>query len=231
MPVWKKAGHLVLSTVRFLQAQREKDMPVVVVDLREPQVAQKGHIPGAVSIPSGEVAFAKFLFPEDKTAPIVLYSDEPGEAEEAFKTVRGWGYKNTTVLKGGFEAYLSAGLPIEKGPLATEILYVPKPRPGEIPVGEFKQIVAKLPPDKFILDVRDVDEAMQGMLKNAVNIPTEELQANLHRIPKDKEIIIHCITGVRAEMAYHILKEAGYKARFLNATITIDPDGHYEITK
>mgnify|MGYP000458473827 CR=1 FL=1 len=32
-------------------------------------------------------------------------------------------------------------------------------------------------------------------------------------------------------MAYHILREAGYKVRFLNANIKIDKDGKYEISK
>ncbi len=29
-------------------------------------------------------------------------------------------------------------------------------------------------------------------------------------LPKDKRIVAHCSTGVRAEMAYHKLKEKGY---------------------
>jgi rhodanese-related sulfurtransferase len=72
---------------------------------------------------------------------------------------------------------------------------------------------------------------MQGMLKGARNIPTQEISGKLSEIPKDKEIVTHCITGVRAEMAYLILKDAGYKVRFLNADIKIDKDGEYEITK
>lgn len=38
-------------------------------------------------------------------------------------------------------------------------------------------------------------------------------------------------TGVRAEMAYHILKESGYRVRFLNANIKIDSSEKYEISK
>ncbi len=69
------------------------------------------------------------------------------------------------------------------------------------------------------------------MLIGAKNIPTQDIQKKLAEIPKDKEVIIHCTTGVRAELAYHSLKDAGYKSRFLNAIVKIDPNGRYEITK
>ncbi|MCK7529001.1 MAG: hypothetical protein MZV64_71310 [Ignavibacteriales bacterium] len=36
---------------------------------------------------------------------------------------------------------------------------------------------------------------------------------------------------MRAELAYHSLKDAGYKSRFPNAIVKIDPAGRYEITK
>jgi len=35
-------------------------------------------------------------------------------------------------------------------------------------------------------------------------------------LSKGKEIIVHCGTGMRAQMAYSTLTNAGYKSRFLN---------------
>ncbi len=83
----------------------------------------------------------------------------------------------------------------------------------------------------FILDVRDKADAMQGMLKGSKNIPFKEITVRLNEIPKDKEIITLCGVGIMSEMAYHILKDAGYKARYLDAFITINKDGGYKITK
>ena len=103
--------------------------------------------------------------------------------------------------------------------------------PGEISIVEFKAPAETGAQDKIILDVRDADEAMYGMLKGAINIPAGQIKDRLSEIPKDKEIITYCITGLRAESAYDDLKEAGYKVRFLNALIQIDKDGKYEITK
>jgi len=228
MPVWKKAGNLVVSETKALKDFIEKDIAHVLVDLRAAKAAQKGFIKGAVSIPAKDLASAKDKFPADKSAPIILYSDKEDAA--AYKTVTKWGYKNASLLSGGIEAWKKGGGKLERGKLTTTVSYVPKPRPGEISIEEFKALAEKGAPDKIILDVRDKDEAMNGMIKGAINIPAGEIKDRLKELPKDKEIITHCVTGLRAESAYEDLKEAGYKVRFLNAIIQIDKDGKYEIT-
>jgi rhodanese-related sulfurtransferase len=72
---------------------------------------------------------------------------------------------------------------------------------------------------------------MNGMLKEAINIPAGQIKDRIAELPNGKEIITHCTTGIRAEMAYDDLKENGLKSRFLNAIIQVDKDGKYEITK
>ncbi len=141
-----------------------------------------------------------------------------------------WGYKNISVLNGGLDAWKKDGGEIERGKLTTTVSYVPKPRPGEIAIEDFKALAEKIPSDKIIIDVRDKDEAMNGMIKGAINMPAGEIKDRLNELPKDKELITHCVTGLRAESAYDDLKEAGYKVSFLNAIIQIDNDGKYEIT-
>lgn len=229
MPDWKKAGNLLVSEATSLKELIEKDMSYVLIDLRMPETAGKGHIKGAVSVPLKELTNAKDRFPSDKSAPVILYSD--ASAADAFRTVRSWGYPNVTILNGGVDGWKNSGGQLEKGGLATDIVYIPKPRPGEIPVEEFKSLAEKSAADNIIIDVRDEDEAMNGMLKGAMNIPSGKIKERLSEIPKDKELIVHCVTGIRAEMAYNTLKESGYKVRFLNAVIQIDKDGKYEITK
>ena len=115
------------------------------------------------------------------------------------------------LLTGGLVAWQAAGYPIETGATATKVAYVPKPRPGSVPVAEFQKIATSPPADVLILDVRNQDEANAGMIKGAMLMPDEELAARLAEVPKDKKIVTHCATGVRAEMAYHKLKDAGYR--------------------
>jgi len=229
LPAWKKAGNLVVSEPAALKELMGKDIAHVLIDLRDAKEAEKGFIPGAVSIPASDLAGAKDRFPGDKSAPIILYADRSDE--EAFKTVRTWGYANTTLLSGGITAWIKDGGRTETGKLAAAISYVPKPRPGEIAIEEFKVIAEKASPDKIILDVRESDEAAYGMIKGAINMPDSTITNRLNELPKDKEIIAYCATGIRAENVFEELKKAGFKTRFLNAVIQIDKDGKYEITK
>lgn len=207
-----------------------KKIPVVVVDLRSKATANKSHIAGAYSIPASQIAFYQTKFPKIKSAPIVLYADNQQTAENAFKVVRSWGYKNTSVLKGNFKGWVQAKGPVAKGALGTQIVYIPKPVPGQINVEKFKAIATRLPSDVFILDARDIDEAAKGMLRGAVNIPTQDVAHRLSEIPKNKKIVIHCKTGTRASMAYETLKENGYNVEFLKAKIKIASDGSFNIT-
>jgi rhodanese-related sulfurtransferase len=232
MPAWKNAGKLTIACVPCLTERLKFNIPTIIVDLRPVADAKKKHIPSAVSIPLSEVSHAYDKFPKDKKAPIVLYSHDTISAIQAFEVISIWGgFNNIVVLDGGFSEWEKAGNKTASGEMPVKIIYEPQPRPGEIAVEDFKKIIETMPKDKFVLDVRDVEEAESGMLIGAKVIPVQDIKKRLSEIPKDREIIIHCLTGVRAELAYHALRDAGYKTKFLNAIIKIDPNGRYEITK
>ena len=121
---------------------------------------------------------------------------------------------------------------VASGKLAAKASYTPKPRPGEINLDEFKKFAAELPANVIIIDVRNADEGSAGMLKTARLIPAEEIKDRTAEIPRDKLVVTHCSTGVRAEMAYHALKELGYtNVGFLNAKIDFEKNGAYKISK
>lgn len=231
LPEWTKRNYLVLSPQFLKEAWIDKDIPHVLLDVRAAGEAEKGFIKGAVSMPAANVAQSLAQFPpKDKKPPIMIYDQNGGElAQTAAKALVAAGYTAVDIVTGGVDAWKAAAFPLESGKLASVITYVPKPRPGEISIDEFKAVVASPPADTLILDVRNQDEANSGMIKGALLVPDEEILARLAEIPKDKTIITHCSTGVRGEMAYHKLKEKGYKVKFLNAKIEIDSDG--KITK
>ena len=233
VPEWVKRNYLVLSTQFLKEAWIEKDIPHVLVDVRPAKDAEAGFIKGAVTIPAGDIekSLAKFP-PKDKKAPIMIYDQKGGgDAVKAAKALIAAGYAPVDIVSGGFDAWKAAGFPVLTGKLADAIVYVPKPRPGEISIDDFKKIAANTPADALILDVRNRDEGNAGMIKGAKLIPDEELADRMAEVPKDKKIITHCSTGVRAEMAYHKLKEKGYNVQFLNAKVEIDKDGNAKIEK
>ena len=232
LPEWTKKNYTVLTAQSLKEAFIDKDIPVVLVDVRTAAAAQKGFIKGAVTIPAADIAayISKFP-PKEMKAPIIIVDDTGGkDAQDTAKQLIGAGY-TTTLLTGGMDAWLAAKYPVQTGNLATAITYVPKPRPGEIAIEEFKKVAAAIPQDTVILDVRNRDEASTGMIKGAVLLPDEEILDKLAEIPKNKQIIVHCSTGVRAEMAYHKLKDKGYNVKFLNAKVDIDPAGKFTVEK
>lgn len=231
IPVWTKQNYLVISPKSLKEGWMDKDMPNVLVDVRSAKEAVQGFIKGAVTLPAAEVAanLAKFP-PKEKKPPIIIYDRNGGdEAKAAAKTLVAAGYPMVDVLTGGFEAWKAASYPVETGTMASAMTYVPKPRPGEIATDEFKKIALEGRADSVILDVRNRDEAAAGMIKGAINVPDEEVLDRLAELPKDKLIIAHCNTGVRAEMTYNKLKDKGYNVKYLNATVSIAKDGSFTI--
>lgn len=202
---------------------------VVVVDVRDTAKVSQGHIADAVAYTPSELSKAKAKFPKAKGAPIVIVSDSDQEARSAFATVRKWGYKNATVLEGGINSWTMAGNKLVSGSAGQKIVYVPVPVPGAIEIARFKSMITSPPSNALILDVRDDSEVKTGMIKGALHIPTQDVASRLAEIPKDKLIIAHCKSGVRASMAYQTLKDNGYNAMFLDAGIDIDPSGKVKI--
>ncbi len=196
----------------------------VLVDLRSKKAATAGHVKGAVSIPAAELAAAKDKFPKKKSAPIILYNDDQAAAE-TFALVRGWGYKNTTVLKGGAKAWDGKFFPGDPG---SKIVYVKKLKVGQISAAEFKKVASEKPQNMLILDVRDA--GMEGQIPGSLNIPQSQLADRLAKVPKDKEIIVHCNTGVLASMSIKTLKDNGYQVRYLDAVVQVSPNGSFEIS-
>jgi phage shock protein E len=64
----------------------------------------------------------------------------------------------------------------------------------------------------IILDVRTPEEFVAGHVPGAVNIPYTHLPARLSELPDagDKEVVLYCATGVRAERAAERMREHGY---------------------
>lgn len=228
MPAWKKAGELVASGPVALENWIKGGESFVLIDLRDAATAEKGFIPGAIGIPAQDLASWKDRFPVNKKAPIVLY-DTAQASPDAFKTVRGWGYVNTTVLRQGLGSWKGE---LKTGPLASpaKIEYVKTLKPGEITIDDFKKIVDTRPEGTLIVDVRE--QPVDGILVGALPIPQSQLETRFAEVPKDKNVVIHCNTGVLAKMAYDLLIVKGYdKVRYLNAVIVVGANGAYEVTE
>lgn len=90
-----------------------KDLPdVVMLDVREQNEYDAGHIPGVTLIPLSEVANRLSEIPTDKTVIVTCHSGNRSSQVSEF--LRQNGYKNIHNMKGGIVAWENAGLPVEE---------------------------------------------------------------------------------------------------------------------
>jgi len=63
-----------------------------------------------------------------------------------------------------------------------------------------------------LLDVRRTEEFRDGHIAGALNIPVEQLdsRAGVLGVPRDREIVVYCVSGRRAARAQETLETLGY---------------------
>lgn len=72
--------------------------------------------------------------------------------------------------------------------------------------------IEKKDPSLVVLDVRTPEEYRAGHVPGAINIPYTHLPSRISEIAdaSDKDIVLYCATGVRAEKGAERLRENGF---------------------
>lgn len=65
--------------------------------------------------------------------------------------------------------------------------------------------------EDILLDVRSKEEFEVGHIDNAINIPIDDLRNRMNEIPKDKNIFIYCLGGLRGYLAQRTLTQSDHK--------------------
>lgn len=68
----------------------------------------------------------------------------------------------------------------------------------------------------IVLDVRSVPETRMGTVKNAINIPIDEIRKRVDELTcyKDKKILVYCASGYRSYIVTKFLQNLGFKEVF-----------------
>jgi rhodanese-related sulfurtransferase len=90
-----------------------KDDSVLVVDVRDADDYQNGHLPGAVSIPRGALEMNIDDHTTDEDRPVVLYCGGGSRSALSALSLQQMGYKNVKSLTGGFRGWKEAERPVE----------------------------------------------------------------------------------------------------------------------
>jgi rhodanese-related sulfurtransferase len=67
--------------------------------------------------------------------------------------------------------------------------------------------------DVVVLDVRTSEEFAAGHVPGSVNVPHDQVESRLAELAgaKDKDVVLYCRSGRRAQMAADVLAQAGFR--------------------
>lgn len=188
-----KQGLKSLSVDEFKKLMSEN---VIILDTRNGEKFTQGFLPGSINIGlDGRFAeWAGSLLPFDRS---ILLVTEPGKEEETIVRLARVGFnKMSGYLQGGVDSWKNAG---EENDMIIDI--------------EPDELLMDMPHDKnlIVLDVRKPAEFADGHLKNAINIPLDELTdpGNLSNFEEHHNLYVHCAGGYRSVIAASMLKRHG----------------------
>ncbi|MGF1925921.1 MAG: MBL fold metallo-hydrolase [Bacteroidia bacterium] len=179
--------HQQLTTEQFLKAQSDG---IKVIDTRNKAEFAKGFIPGSINIQHNNSlsTWAGWILNYQERFMLVA---DPGEMEEITRKLMRIGLDN---IYGFIPNVNDLGLKLDTAEV--------------IDLETFKSYVGQ--EDGQIIDVRGLTEYKAGHVKGAEHIFVGTLQDQLHKISKEKQVVIHCQSGDRSSIAYSILRRNGF---------------------
>lgn len=246
-PAWKRNRQPILVDGDWLI--RNLDPHKVIIDVRKREKSLVSHIQNAVSITSKKITdlgnrfrstkrgnkigelYSKRTLPSlsNKDAQIILYGEHTYDqgVMTSYRELLEWKYEDVVILKGGFNDW-KRSFPIENAPAKTKIRYERYVAEGAISKRRF--ISAVNSGSTVILDIRTDQEVKKGIVEGALHIPLTKLDTRFKELPRTSPIVVYCVNGIRAQIAYSLLKAEGFeKVGFLNAPIFIKASGEFNI--
>jgi rhodanese-related sulfurtransferase len=231
-PEWVKIpGNYAQVPPEWMKKQYDGNADMVVVDSRPKRTKyDKGHLPGAISIPDSQFAKMTDQLPDNKEQLMVFYCGgfKCRLSHKSAKKAIALGYTNVKVYSAGYPAWKAMVSASESSPVKAGA------EEGSIDIASFEKIMKENPGSIMLIDVREPDEYATGAFKTAVNIPTDQLEKKINDLPTDKPIVFVCSTGARSGEAYYMVKDLRPQIKdvfYLEAETTYNKDGSVDIKK
>ena len=100
-----------IDELRRRVEQRRTD--VAIVDVREADAYVKGHVPGAIHIPRGQLELLVDRHFPDPATRVLAYCEFGKISTLAAATLRQMGFRSAIALDGGFRDWVESGAPVE----------------------------------------------------------------------------------------------------------------------
>jgi rhodanese-related sulfurtransferase len=101
------------TDVKTVRARQNRGETFYLVDVREDNEWEKGHLPGAIHLGKGVIERDIEGVIPDVDAEIVLYCGGGFRSALAAENLARMGYTNAISMDGGFRGWKEAGFPIE----------------------------------------------------------------------------------------------------------------------
>lgn len=169
-----------------------------IVDTRERMEYIRGHLQGSIYAPVNKQFNTIVGSYVDDETDVYLIIDEDQVNEAVIDLIRiGIDRVVGYVTIDDFNAY--------EGNLAT------------IPMINFEDVDRMMSTGAYrILDVRKKSEYDEGHHPEAINIAHTRLADRYNEIPRDKPVLVHCKSGVRASAAISLLEKEGFDVQYIN---------------
>src|SRR2546423_2972072 len=87
---------------------------ILLIDVRDSDEWQEGHIPGATNFSRGTVELEIEEAAPDPSMPIIAHCGGGGRSALAAERLQRMGHTNVKSMAGGFKAWKAAGMPTKK---------------------------------------------------------------------------------------------------------------------
>ncbi len=174
----------------------------LVVDLRPAAAFASRHVPGTLNIPFDRsfTTWAGWLIPYDSDFYLLLPDgDSPAAAAHDLALIgldRLAGYFHADALQN----WVAAGLELEGVAQLSVDELAGMMSDGAIGRG-----------DLAVVDVRGASEWEDGHLPGVANVPVGLLPDHLDELPRDRALVVHCLSGARSAIAASLLRKAGFE--------------------
>jgi rhodanese-related sulfurtransferase len=95
-------------------AEAAKKRETLIIDVRDPEESEAGHVPEAKTISRGTLEIEIEELAPDSSTPIICYCGGGGRSALAAESLQRMGYTNVKSMAGGFKAWQAEWLPIER---------------------------------------------------------------------------------------------------------------------
>ena len=201
---------------------------LTIVDVRQPEEYEAGHLPGAFNIPLRDLAKNLDLLP-DLDAPIVVYCGSAFRSAMAMTALQILGYTDVRNMKGGVKAWDAEEYAMDTEAVLAEsgddpdidqavweavdagLAAIPEGW-GAVKPEDLNVELIETAPD-MLIDVRTPGEWEElGHIAGAASMPLESFMSFAGDLPSDfgANIVVYCAAGHRGNMAATMLRTMGY---------------------